>query len=190
MKIKINHNYGQTKKEEISRDLRFNDKIWCKGSDYRINTKKPRRKPCKTSRGHFLAKLHFYSAVIFCTIILGACSLQYLPKETQKVVTTESVLAAEPIVAPVVPDLWEKYFGSQADLMKRICTAESGLNANAMHKNTNGSWDYGTCQLNTINSKLWQGQNIFDLEVNLATAKKVLDSQGLTAWTVYKQNKY
>jgi hypothetical protein len=131
-----------------------------------------------------------YCKIIFCTILLGACLLPFLPKETQVVQSVEAAPVVEPVVEVKPVDVWTKYFGSQADLMKRICTAESGLDANAIHKNKNGSWDYGICQINTVHSAKWQGQNIFDLEVNLAVAKQILDTSGLTAWSVYNQHKY
>ena len=91
---------------------------------------------------------------------------------------------------PANYDLFDTYFKENADVMRAICQAESGMNDNAVHKNKNGSLDQGRCQINTINVKYYVGQNIFDPEVNIATAYKVYQSQGFTAWTCFKNGSY
>jgi len=88
-------------------------------------------------------------------------------------------------------DLFDKYFGSEAYLMRAICKAENrSQDPDAIHKNRDGSIDQGLCQINTSNIKYYIGENIFDPEVNVRTAKKIRDSQDWFAWTAYKNGEY
>jgi ribosomal protein L31E len=197
MKIKINHNYGQTKKETICQDLRFNKRIWAEGSDPRVNRlRRHRRRACSVKQVAFAIKR--LGALSFCLFLIAFLCWDYAPKEVKEIkeqIETkveekiEQVKAAEVSEKPPLT-IWERHFGDQARTMKATCTAESQLDPNAIHKNKDGSWDYGTCQINTVHSAKWQGQNIFDPEVNLAVAKIILDDSGLNAWTCYKNGSY
>ena len=191
MKIKYNNQIVRTC------DKRFSKKLWLEGSDPRINTVKPRRRACgaKQSVSQAVSAIKRLGAIAFCLYLIAFLCWNYAPKETKQVTdqvveqVSEQVEAQEIAPAPE-PTIWERHFGDQAKIMKAICTAESGLDPNAIHKNKNGSWDYGSCQINTVHSAKFAGQNIFDPEVNLATAKKILDDSGLTAWTCYKNKSY
>jgi soluble lytic murein transglycosylase-like protein len=102
-----------------------------------------------------------------------------------------------PIPEPV--DLFVKYFGDKADTIKAICTAESGLTANAISKpNRNGTLDYGLCQVNSIH--LWRVggdyTRLLDAETNIRIARDIYndrlkwDSDGFKAWTTYNHKKH
>jgi hypothetical protein len=99
----------------------------------------------------------------------------------------------EPSVSVPVGDMFDKYFGNQANVMRAVCQAESGLNPLAISKpNKNSSIDYGICQINSIHLAKVGGDytKLLDLETNLSVAKQILDDSGLNAWTTYKSGKY
>jgi hypothetical protein len=77
-------------------------------------------------------------------------------------------------------------FPDNCELMIAIAKAESGLNAKAYNKNNNGSEDFGLFQINSIHGE----DNLFDVDKNIAVAKKIYDNQGLNAWVAYQNNKY
>lgn len=89
-------------------------------------------------------------------------------------------------------DLFDKYFGEEADLMRAICTAESGLkNIPSKNVNSNGTQDHGICQINDMHADKAGGvENLYNPEINVKVAKQIRDTQGLTAWTVYKSGAY
>ena len=57
--------------------------------------------------------------------------------------------------------------------------------------NTNGSYDIGVFQINTIHtpSKATKEQ-LKDCMTNIQVAKRIYDAQGWSPWTVYKTGKY
>jgi hypothetical protein len=74
-------------------------------------------------------------------------------------------------------------FPDNAELMIRIAKAESGLNVNAYnpewHRGCQGS--YGLFQIGCVNYS-GNSQDLFDVDLNIEIAQKVLASQGLNAW--------
>lgn len=90
-------------------------------------------------------------------------------------------------------DLFVKYFGELAPTMKAIAKAESGMNDKAISEpNRNGTVDYGILQVNSIHADHVGGDvnKLLDLETNLRVSKEILDSQGLSAWTCWKNGSF
>lgn len=99
---------------------------------------------------------------------------------------------------PKVSYLFKKYFPKEeeARIMRAISLAESKGKQTAINKgNKNGSIDSGFFQVNTIHKKKGETESQFitrmhDLEENFKEARRILDTQGLTAWSVYNNKKY
>jgi len=99
---------------------------------------------------------------------------------------------------PNVSYLFKKYFPNQeeARIMRAISLAESKGKQTAVNKaNRNGSIDSGFFQVNTIHRKKGESKEQFitrmhDLEENFKEARKVLDKQGLQAWSTYNNGAY
>lgn len=99
---------------------------------------------------------------------------------------------------PQVSYLFKKYFPKEeeARIMRAISLAESKGKQTAINKgNRNGSIDSGFFQINTIHKEKGETKEQFiarmhNLEENFKAARKVLDKQGLTAWSVYKNGRY
>jgi len=77
-----------------------------------------------------------------------------------------------------------------------VCTAryESGFNANAVNRNTNGTRDRGLFQINSIHLGHTKGcpassSAIFDPETNTRCAYNIYRLQGVNAWYGYKAHK-
>lgn len=73
-----------------------------------------------------------------------------------------------------------------------VAKAESGLNTNAIHKNYNGTTDFGIFQVNSIHSQKVNGNlnSLFDPETNIRIAKQIRDGSGWGAWVAYRNKKY
>lgn len=99
--------------------------------------------------------------------------------------------AIEPVVMPQdkVKTLLQEYFPQNWQTMYEIAKAESSLRPDAYnpesHKTCNGS--YGILQVG-CNNYSGDPTDLFDLETNIKTAKKVYDSQGYGAWGVCTKN--
>ena len=91
-------------------------------------------------------------------------------------------------------DLFDKYFGSEANIARAIAQAESGMNPGAVSEpNWNGTRDYGIMQVNSCHADKVGGnlELLKDLETNLRVSKEIRDSwQGWTAWTAYNTGEY
>mgnify|MGYP003647358476 FL=1 len=99
---------------------------------------------------------------------------------------------------PNVSYLFKKYFPNQeeARIMRAISLAESKGKQTAVNKaNRNGSTDSGFFQVNTVHKKKGESKEQFiarmhSLEENFKEARKVLDKQGLQAWSTYNNKAY
>jgi hypothetical protein len=70
-----------------------------------------------------------------------------------------------------------RVFGNRANDAIKIFTCESGLNPKAFNgKNTNGSWDAGIAQVNSIHGV--SKAMLFDVETNIAVAKVIYERAG------------
>ncbi len=85
--------------------------------------------------------------------------------------------------------LFQKYFGANWKMARAICTAESGLNPNAV-SSTN---DHGLCQINwpSHRNKVNSLSELYDPEINLRVAAQI-SGNGIkwTPWTVYRTGAY
>lgn len=92
-------------------------------------------------------------------------------------------------------DLFDKYFGADADVARAIAMAESGLNSQAInhqdgHRGCTGS--YGTFQIACLHTKTY-GVTIKDLldeETNIRIASDIYKKQGWTPWGAYTNGSY
>lgn len=99
---------------------------------------------------------------------------------------------------PQVIYLFKKYFPKEeeARVMRAISLAESKGKQTAVNKaNRNGSIDSGFFQVNTIHRKRGETTQQFiarmhNLEENFKEARRVLDKQGLQAWSTYNNGAY
>lgn len=91
-------------------------------------------------------------------------------------------------------DLFDKYFGDEANIARAIAQAESGMREDAISKpNWNGTKDYGLMQINSCHADKVGGNldALLDAETNIKVAKQIRDSwEGFHAWTVVKTGKY
>jgi len=105
---------------------------------------------------------------------------------------------------PKVSYLFKKYFPEPeiAKTMRAISLSESkGKQVTTYKLNSNGSWDCGFFQTNTIHRKAGTTKETFckemhDLEKNFAMARKIYEERkklfgdGFTAWSDYNNGKY
>lgn len=74
-----------------------------------------------------------------------------------------------------------------APVMAAIAKAESGGRTDARHVNRDGSIDQGLWQINSSNSGLYQGKNIYNPQENAQVAARLAEHSGkrLANWTTY-----
>lgn len=82
------------------------------------------------------------------------------------------------------------FSGNDQIIAVAVALAESGGNASATHKNSNGTTDYGLMQINSVHSALIASGTWSNPTDNMRMAKSVKDSSGWTAWTTYKTGAY
>lgn len=83
---------------------------------------------------------------------------------------------------------WEARYGERvARIAVAIAIAESGLNTQARHTNSNGSVDYSLFQLNSVHK---QRGNLADPVENVKIAMDIYAEQGWNPWVVYQTGKY
>lgn len=117
-------------------------------------------------------------------------SPQPAPVEAKEITEVTEIPVETPIPEP---DLFEKYFGSEANIARAIAQAESGNRDVISKPNWNGSRDYGRMQINSIHADKVNGDlnALLDPETNIRVAKQIRDSwQGWNAWTVFRSGKY
>ena len=81
----------------------------------------------------------------------------------------------------------------EAGKMIRICMKENGKqNPHALNENTNGTYDYSWCQVNSCHKPSnmtddeWK-ENLRDPMFNAQQVRKIYLSQGWSAWVVYNK---
>lgn len=95
-------------------------------------------------------------------------------------------------VITCIRDIGEElgFDNSQILIAIRIAKAESGLRTDAINKNTNGTFDIGTFQINDVHSKRISRTDRFDVEKNISFAYKLRKEQGhWRAWSVCNNDK-
>lgn len=75
-----------------------------------------------------------------------------------------------------------------APIMAAIALAESAGKVRATHTNADNSVDQGLWQINSSNSRLYRGKNIFDPNVNASVAVELAEhsGSGLRNWVTYQ----
>ena len=101
---------------------------------------------------------------------------------------------AEGLVGETPVDLFDKYFGSEANIARAIAQAESGMRADVVsRKNRNGTQDRGIMQINSCHADKVGGDlaSLLDPETNIRIAKQIRDSwEGFNAWTTFNSKAY
>ena len=132
-----------------------------------------------------VAILGALAGTVLITSLMSPSKKLIDPRGTGEVKQAQ-VLAAEPLtwndaIRQVFP-------ADEAGRMIRICLAESG-NKFAYHLNTNGSYDYGPCQINschkstTMSNADWKTY-LNDPKNNANEVRKIYLSSGWGAWVV------
>jgi len=117
------------------------------------------------------------------------------PKGTGEVKVVQKVEAKETPwcydVITCIRDVGEKMGETNQHIitMIKIAKAESGLRADAMNKNTNGTFDLGVFQINDCHSKRISRADRLDYEKNITFAYQLHQEQGhkFTAWSVWNK---
>lgn len=114
------------------------------------------------------------------------------PKGTG-VIKVQQVLAAEPKfcrdVISCIRDVGTEMGETNSHIMQmiRIAKAESGLRADAMGKNRNGTFDIGIFQINDVHGKRISRADRLDYEKNIRFAYQLHQEQGhsFRAWVAF-----
>lgn len=82
-----------------------------------------------------------------------------------------------------------RVFGKDCKMALAISQAENGIRQcdRVSARNSNGTYDYGVFQINSIHSHLG---DLTDCKDNIRVAKIIFDSSGWSAWSVYKNQSY
>lgn len=92
-----------------------------------------------------------------------------------------------------IADLWGQQGGPRnlAPIMAAIALAESGGRVDAVGgPNSDGSYDYGLFQINSVHSQFDKHRLVSDAAYNTRAAISVWRSQGLAAWSTYNSGAY
>ena len=115
------------------------------------------------------------------------------PEVTAEAAWTDNYPPVIGLLAPQV-DLFDKYFGDEAYLMRAICLAENGTQdpTRVSKPNRDKSMDVGLCQINSkAHADKATIEQLKDPETNIRVAKEIRDSwESWEAWTVYRTGKY
>lgn len=84
------------------------------------------------------------------------------------------------------------FTADEAKTVVGIALAESSGNITAINHNTNGSYDFGLMQINSIHKDLYGSGNLFDPQYNLLIAHKIYAQAGnkFTPWVTYNNGAY
>lgn len=86
-----------------------------------------------------------------------------------------------------------RVFGEHAEMALAISWAENGSRKcdRVSKPNSNGTFDYGVFQLNSIHLKKGYTEAQFkDCLTNILVAKQIFDRQGWEPWVAYKNGSY
>ena len=81
-------------------------------------------------------------------------------------------------------DLIKKYFPDNYQTMYEIARAESHFKPDAIHYNSDGTWDTGIFQINSVHG--YDTEWLKKPENNIIAARQVYDKEGLNSWTTYR----
>jgi hypothetical protein len=124
--------------------------------------------------------------VMFLTMAMGFViktaydpNIIYRPLVGQ--VEAKEVVQTIVIVPVTIEDKIRAMFPEDPDRAVAIAKCESGMRANAFNgKNTNGSFDSGLYQINSVHG--YSKEKLFDVDFNLKIARKLYDRNGWGDW--------
>lgn len=87
-------------------------------------------------------------------------------------------------------DLFVKYFGSEAETMRAICMAESGLDTNAVGDTNTKYPSVGLCQIRLLPERQLTMEQMKIPEENIKYAKLLYDKYGWTPWSCFNSGAY
>ena len=151
-------------------------------------------------RFYIVQRIRQYIAAIVLGIIIGllfGCAMFYPYKTSpQAIKQTIEVKAVEVTTTPKITwndAIREVFPKDEAGKMIRICMKENGKqNPYALNENTNGTYDYSWCQVNSchkpknMTDDQWK-ENLRDPMFNAQQVKKIYLSQGWGAWVVFNK---
>ena len=97
------------------------------------------------------------------------------------------VVAGNPLPFSVEAEI-RRQFGAEYKTALAVAKAESRLKAEAIHKNSNNSVDYGIFQINSVNG--YKVSEMLDARQNIKIAREIYEKQGWKAWATYNSNAY
>lgn len=91
-----------------------------------------------------------------------------------------------------IREFMQKTFKEDSRLMIAVCTAESHLSEKAIHQNSDGSTDYGVCQINSVHKGRVGGyaERLLDAKTNIEVAYQIFKEQGANPWVQYQNGSY
>jgi len=87
-------------------------------------------------------------------------------------------------------DLFDKYFKENANVMRAICTAESGLDPLVVGDMNTKYHSVGLCQIRLLPERNITLEQMQNPEENVRYAKLLFDKHGFTPWTMYNNGEY
>lgn len=92
-------------------------------------------------------------------------------------------------------DLFDKYFGEEADIARAVAMAESKMNSQAInHSDGHGvcRGSFGTMQIACIHTERFgvELKDLLDEETNIRIASEIWKEQGWTPWGAYTSGSY
>lgn len=115
----------------------------------------------------------------------AAKAVEFVPIEklADVLVGEDGVVMSSPTASPIEEKI-RKVFPEDYEIMLAIAKAESSMNPEAVHVNTNGTIDCGLLQINSVHG--YECEWLKDPDNNLKAGREVYEKQGLTAWTTYQ----
>lgn len=110
-----------------------------------------------------------------------------LPPEGYSGTSYPYIVALNTIPEPTPLSISDKIllaFGNSGYTMLKIAKCESTLNPKAVHRNKNGSTDYGLFQINSVHGI--PPEELYDVDKNIAYAKALYDREGTRPWVCRK----
>lgn len=173
-----------------------------------------------TEKGNYKRKQKIEKKPVWIVKVLGiACAISFLyipvQEANRKVSNVEVVKAQEiPSVSTLTekgfesadipagykePDLYDKYFGKDAKVMRAICKAENqaedplkvgDLRYTFWQDGQKYGMSVGLCQIRILPERGITVKEMQDPEHNIEYAKHLFDKSGFTPWTCYKNGSY
>ena len=164
------------------------DDLTLQFEDAQVNELRKYRKPRKAkrtemTRGQFALSLVREARPKIAFVCPELIRMQPIAAETISVGSSQRAATSIKIT-----DLWMQAGGKLHDsgVMAAICLAESGGKVNAVGgPNSNGTYDYGLWQINSVHKSYVRSKLLSDPLYNAKAAVAIFNGQGLKAWSTY-----